>query len=285
MDPRERAIWADFEAWATECTGYPTVSGFEQFTYQEGTPLHGDLVDFAYRTRGCLAWACEVWDIFEQVGLPKQKRFVDRYSKLEREHFEALAAWDKEHNQGRVMRPWKKVEHPQLGEVEVGGVDPRFGLWNPPFEVMNDHIKGLTALFCRVAAMVPRVRVSAEVRELSPGLSEVNVLIENHGYFPTYGMPTAKALSWNEPLYLSVEAEEGCELGNEHDRHSEIGHLEGWARGRHAGGALYYQRSQGSVSRTTRRIVVKGHGRVCIEVRSCRVGKTGLRVEVGSGSP
>ena len=280
MEPSDLALYRQLEAWAGELTGYPTVSGFEQFTYVPDKPLHGDLVEFAYRQRGAFAWVCELWDLFERVGLPPRKRFVERYTQLDREHLIAIAEWDRDQNDSRVLRPWKKVTHPQLGEVEVGGVDPRFGLWNPPPEHLGEVCDGLAQLMLRVAAMAPRPVFADVAVEREGEVALVTATVENRGYLPTYVLASSKALSWNEPLHLEAEGE-GVELLDPAQAHAELGHLEGWGRGRWDGtGALYFQRSRGSVSRARVRFAVKGSGTLELRLKSCRVGEVRTRVEV-----
>ncbi len=122
MDQDDLALFRQIAAWCETCTGYPTVSGFEEFTYEPDKPIRGDLSEYAYHQRGCIAFAVELWDLFERVGFEKKKRFVDRYTHFERADMVKLAKWDAEHNAGRVLAQWKKFRHPQLGEVEVGGL-------------------------------------------------------------------------------------------------------------------------------------------------------------------
>ena len=125
----------------TEHTGYATVSGFHEFLYEPDKPLHGDLSDYAYHQRGALAYVVELWDLFTQLGIERKKPFVDHYSKLARKDMRALAEFDREHNAGRIFGRWRKVAHPQLGEVEVGGFDPRVGIWNPPYETPRRDLR------------------------------------------------------------------------------------------------------------------------------------------------
>ena len=141
----------------TEHTGYATVSGFHEFLYEPEKPLHGDITDWAYNQRGCIAYVIELWDLFKQIGMERKKPFVDHYVQLERKDFHALAKLDRERNQGRVFKRWRKVSHPQLGEVEVGGFDGRVGIWNPPYEELAETCATQSAAFLRVAALVPLV--------------------------------------------------------------------------------------------------------------------------------
>jgi hypothetical protein len=279
MDQFDLAIFRQLGAWAEELAGYPTVSGFEEFTYEPDKPLLGDITDFAYHQRGALAWACELWDLFRQAGIPKKKKFVDYYTHLTRSEMEQIGRWDAEHNASRVIRPWRKFTHPQLGEVELGGLDPRFGWWNPPPDLLGDVCTKISAIAVRVAALAPRVVITTNQTAIE-GLTRVDVTVENHGYLPTYVLPSAKALPWNEPLHLDVRAD-GCALTSPADAHREIGHLDGWGRGLFDGtSALYYAKSRGSTSKQTLSFVVRGHGVLTLRAGSCRVGFIEKRVEV-----
>jgi hypothetical protein len=44
--------------------------------------------------------------------------------------------WDDEENQSRGFKNWEKFDHPQLGEVEIGGFHPKFFSQNgPPWQL------------------------------------------------------------------------------------------------------------------------------------------------------
>jgi hypothetical protein len=280
MEPTDLALYRQLEAWATECTGYPTVSGFEQFTYVPETPLHGDLSDFAFRQRGAIAWVCELWDLFERVGLPKQKRFVDRYGHLEPEDFVKIARWDLECNEGRSMRPWTKFDHPQLGEVELGGVDPRFGMWNPPREELATVIANQSKLFLRMAALAPRLCIDDVHVERSGDVATVTATIRNDGYLPTYVLASSKDLPWNQPVFVRAEGE-GVELLDTTQSNREAGHLQGWGTGRFSGaGALFFQRTRGTVSEKVLSWTVRGQGRLTLVAGSARTGWIDKTIEV-----
>ena len=281
MDQEDLAVFRQIAAWGEAHTGYPTVSGFEEFTYEPEKPLHGDLVEFAYNQRGCISYVCELWDLFEQLGFAKKKRFVDRYTHLDRADMEKLARWDAEHNEGRAVRPWTKTDHPQLGEVEVGGLDPRVGLWNPPYDKIDEVCRGQAAAFLRVAALAPKLVVAdKQLTSAAEGVKRLDITVENRGYLPTNVLSSAKKLDWNEPLYATVETR-GCQLANPREAHREVGHLDGWGRGKYDGtGALYYMRSRGNTGAKTLSWTIKGSGLVSVRIGSCRTGWITERVEV-----
>jgi len=284
MNPQDLALYRQLGAWAEEITGYPMVSGSEEFTYEPDTPLHGDLSDYAYHQRGAVAYVVELWDLFKQVGLERKKRFVDNYTHLTREDMLRIAAWDRDKNGGGSILPWRKVTHPQLGEVEVGGLDPRIGMWNPPASEMPKVCTAQTAHFLRTASLAPAVVVDAvETTTLSAGLTRVTLTVANHGYLPTFILASAKELTHNEPLWADVSCE-GCELAEPSLAHREIGHLDGWGRGLFDGsGALYYQQTRGTTGARSVSWAVRGRGVLNVRVGSCRVGWTTRRIEIADG--
>jgi len=279
MNPGDLGLYEQVEAWMTEHTGYPTVSGFHEFLYEPEKPLHGDLVDYAYYQRGALAYVVELWDLFKQLGIERKKPFVDHYAKLTRQDMRALAQFDRQHNAGRVFGTWQKVMHPQLGEVEVGGFDPRVGIWNPPYERLADTCHTQSAAFLRVAALVPRLSVEVVKQERAEGHTRTEVRIANHGYLGTCGLPSAKALPHAEPLRLTARAE-GTTLLAPSAAVVEIGHLDGWGGGLYGGPSVFSPWTRGNAHERFVTLVTTGAGQVHVEVGSCRVGFYGLVVDV-----
>ena len=96
------------------------------------------------------------------------------------------------------------MKHPQLGEVEVGGLDTRVGISNPPYEKLPQVCESQSAAFLRVAALIPRVGVDVLRQDkLGPKLTRVELRISNRGYLGTFGLSSAKKLPHSEPLRLT----------------------------------------------------------------------------------
>lgn len=274
MNPGDLAIYEQVEAWMTEHTGYATVSGFHEFLYEPDKPLHGDMIDYAYHHRGALAYVVELWDLFKQLGIERKKPFVDHYSKITRKDLRALAELDRTQNAGRMFRPWRAVQHPQLGAVEVGGFDPRVGIWNPPLERLDETCKAQSAAFLRVAALVPRVEVHevARQREGAGGPVRIELRIVNHGYLASYGLPSAKSQPFAEPLRLTVQPEGGARLLAPTEAVVELGHLEGWGSGLYGGSSVFSPWTRGNPHERFVTLVAQGPGRLQVKIGSCRVG-------------
>ena len=272
MDQTDLAMYRQVEAWMTEHTGYATVSGFHEFLYEPDKPLHGDLVDWTYYQRGCLAYVVELWDLFAQLGIARKKPFVDHYAKLERKDFLALWKMDREVNQGRIFKAWRKTQHPQLGEVEVGGFDGRVGISNPPYEKLAETCATQSAAFLRVAALVPQVSLEVvKTENLGDAHTRVELRVINSGYLGTYGLSSARNLPHAEPLRLTLEGD-NFKIVAPAETVIDIGHLDGWGTGLHHGMSIFLPWTRGNVSQKTVTLVVQGIGALRLKVGSCRVG-------------
>ncbi len=279
MDRGDFGVYEQVEAWMTEHTGYACVSGFHEFLYQPEKPVFGDLKDYAYRQRGALAYVVELWDLFAQLGVERRKPFVEHYFRFGREQVRALHAFDRAHNAGRIFRPWRKVAHAQLGEVEVGGFDPRVGIWNPPYEKLDETCRAQSAAFLRVASLLPQVSLQCVAQRRDGEHVSVELRVANRGYLGSAGLPSAKALAHAEPLRLQLRAEGGAELLG--PTQIEIGHLDGWGSGLHGGPAVFAPWTRGNGHERFVTLVARGRGRLQVELASCRVGGQALTIELG----
>jgi hypothetical protein len=265
----------------TEHTGYPTVSGYDEFLYEPDKPLKGDVSEYAYNQRGALGYVIELWDLFKRAGMTRPPKFVQYYDRFSQDDLVKLAWWDKDENEGRCFPAWKPFVHPQLGPVEIGGIDPRFGIWNPPFHELPALCTSQAQVFLRVATMAPRVRITRVDRQTLPGgLLRIDVRVENDGYLGTYGVPSAKALDFNEPLYATAIATR-CELVDPGTAHQLLGHLDGWGHGLHTGANLpSYPGTRGSTNAAWASYLVRGAGVLEVTAGCARTGFVSTRVEV-----
>jgi Zinc carboxypeptidase len=284
MNPQDLAVFEQVEAWMTEHTGYVTVSGFHEFLYEPDKVVHGSLSNYAYQQRGALAYVVELWDLFKQLGIERKKPFVDHYSKLTRRDLRELARFDREHNEGRIFSTWQALQHPQLGAVEVGGFDPRVGIWNPPLSRLAQTCAEQSAAFLRVAALVPRVSVTVVAQQQLPGHTRIEVRVANHGYLGTCGPASALGLTHVEPLRLTTQVHGSAQLLAPTETVVDIGHLQGWGRGLYGGTSVFSPWTRGNGHERFVTLLVAGTGQVQIDVGSCRVGMQRLVVDVAAAA-
>ncbi len=224
------------------------------------------------------SWNCGISS--KQLGIERRKPFVDHYSKFGRKDILALARFDREQNKGRVFGRWTKVRHPQLGDVEVNGFDPRVGIWNPPYERLAETCNAQSAAFLRVAALTPRIRVEIVKQERTGGHTRIDVRIANRGYLGTVGLPSARKLPHSEPLRLTAGGD-GVVLVAPAESIVEIGHLDGWGAGLYGGPSIFMPWTRGNGHERFVTLVAEGKGTLKVRVGSCRVGYQTLDVAIG----
>ena len=97
----------------------------------------------------------------------------------------AWLRYSDEQRDGAGFIAWQKFEHPELGEVEIGGWSPYFKT-NPPPERIPEIARKQTEFVLDLAGRFPRVSLDEpEVTRLAPGLYEIKADLVNDGYFPT----------------------------------------------------------------------------------------------------
>ena len=281
MDSHDASVFRLLEQWGDEITGYPTVSGFHEFTYEPEKPLYGDCSNFAYVERGAVGFVCELWDFFKQVGFEVKRPFIKNYEdRVKREDILRMAAWDKAHNEGRIVGTWRAFEHPQIGPVEIGGYDPLIGVWNPPLDRLAEVCDQQSRFVLRVASMSPRLGISAlKATELGGSLYRVEAVVENRGYLPTYVLGSSKARPWNDPVHATILLGSGLTLesGNAVE---EVGHLAGWGGNDRSTSPIL---AQSTVAFPRRRLtwVVRGSGALTLRAAAARVGQVERTLEIG----
>lgn len=88
---------------------------------------------------------------------------------------------------------WTTFDHPQLGEVEIGGFVPGFTM-NPPADELDGLAEKQAAFAIALADKRPRLSVQGpDVKRLASGLYDVRIAIVNDGWLPTRTAMGARA--------------------------------------------------------------------------------------------
>ncbi len=89
---------------------------------------------------------------------------------------------------GRGFKAWAPTAHPQLGEVEIGGFNPKFFRQNPPPEILEEWAKKEALFNLLLARSLPQgkiVSVEGKPVRREPGFIEVTAVVTNEGFLPT----------------------------------------------------------------------------------------------------
>jgi hypothetical protein len=167
-------------------TGEPTKPG----------PLFGHGPDFGYWYYGSIWYGDELWNggalkDFNNDGL--------------RDSCDALQ-WNDEALAGRAFMPWKMFRHPQLGELQIGGFNPKFFIQNPPPEFLEEWARKEAMFNLMLAGNLPQIEITGvEVKPGSEtGTFEVSVVFTNTGGLPT-ALEQAKLVKIVRPDTVRLE--------------------------------------------------------------------------------
>lgn len=221
MSARDITLFKDIGAVGTEITGYPVISIFEDFTPDKTKARHGSLTDWAYEQMGIPIFATELWDIEREAGLEKTHWYGIR-PRSEDEQIQILN-WVT-HNVGEwAFLDWKKFNHPQLGEVEIGGMLEVWTFRNPPRHLLEEMCYRNVRFCLAHAAASPRIQIThTGATQLSEGVYRVRTVVRNAGYLPTNltDVAVAKGFAKTVTVELSGATVQGTAI---HD----LGHLAG----------------------------------------------------------
>ena len=144
-------------------------------------PLFGHGPDFGYFYYGVVWYGDEIW----HGGREK-----DYDGDGDIEAFEVLR-WCDEAFRGTCFKPWAPFRHPVLGDVEIGGYNPKFFSQNGPPQVMEKWARNQALFNMYMAQSLPQIEITdARVVALSgtqrdSATHEVRVTVRNAGFLPT----------------------------------------------------------------------------------------------------
>ena len=233
----------------TELTTYPVHSVFEDFTWDKSVTMSGAADDWAYEHLGLFGWTTEFWDvIFAATG---ERGSTDIwYLGPTVEQDLAIARWSDQY--GEYVVPWYPFDHPQLGPVEIGGVDWFHVTSNPPLQLLADEIRPHAEFAVYQALAAPCVDIlhatatpvdtrTYGTRTVDTGMNDtqvwkVEVGIANTGWLPTVVSVRAERSNLVRPLTAELSLPDGAEIVGGANRVT-LGQLAGRSAFRHDGGA------------------------------------------------
>ncbi|ARV57555.1 carboxypeptidase [Nostocales cyanobacterium HT-58-2] len=212
----------------TEITQYPAISGFHEFRYHPKQVIGGTFHDWIYEHLGVFGWTVEVWSPQRQAGINEYK-----YIEWQREHpLEddlKLLRWSDEQLGGKGYIEWYPFNHPQLGEVELGGWDTMYAWSNPPPEFLEKEISRFPDWLVWHLLISPYLEIyEVSVHSLGNDTYRVRLVIQNTGWLPTYITEKAREKKLVRGCICEIELPVGATLETGKPR-EELGQLEGRA--------------------------------------------------------
>ncbi len=276
MDKDDYETMIQLARMGTGISGYPDVSSHGQST--------ATIVDWAYEHRGIIGFTTELWDMQGRAGIPKERDYSSRkvpdWEQVERDNVKLLQ-WNDRELAGKGFIRWHVFEHPQLGEVELGGWEPKFVRQNcPPQLLEQECYKNMLFTLAHCAAL-PEVTVSeACMDEVSDGVFRVRALVQNSGYLPTSISRKGVSTGAAKTVKVTIELPASAEIVSGR-KTVDIGHLDGFRQGQ-PGGMWGSPAPAQSSSRVQWLVKCESAPvQVVISVDACRGGRHSKAVTVG----
>lgn len=174
----------------------------------QGEPeaLFGHGPDFGYFQMGQIWYGDELWNGGRERDYNGDGRW-DQYEVLR---------YNDETFGGAGYQMWTKVQHPELGEVEVGGANPKFWSQNGPPEVLEKWAKNQALFNLAMAMDLPRIEIAdvavAKVKASADSAThELKVTVRNSGRIPT-ALEQAKRVKIVRPDALTTRGTGGARV-------------------------------------------------------------------------
>lgn len=207
-----------------EETGYRFVNLSDDFL-GEMAPVGGSIDDFCHYVLGIVSFTCECWDLQERCGYPHEFPRKKPMTDEEMAGYEAARLkWLDEHTDGSGWSDWKAFDHPQLGKVEIGGLDMKHVTQNPPAEFIEQELEKHTKFMLREMKMLPKLEISDLKAEDLGDYWRVSAKICNTGYFPTNMTAEGIKIGCVKPVRVTVS-----EPDLDGKDHVDLGQLNGFS--------------------------------------------------------
>jgi murein tripeptide amidase MpaA len=176
--------WKQLGARGTELTSYRVHSVYEDFTWDKDETMSGAGDDWAYEHLGVYAWTTEFWDVIACATDERASTDI-WYVGPTPEQERAVVRWADQHAPEAYV-PWYPFDHPQLGAVELGGVDFMYVWSNPPAALLRAEVAPHAEFAVFQALASPRLEVlEARVERLGEDTWRIQAGLANTGWLPT----------------------------------------------------------------------------------------------------
>jgi len=253
MDQDDLRIMKEIAREGTKVTGYPDVKSSNRST----------LPEWAYEHLGLIGYTTELWDRYGHAGLNSVEAMKNADPDKWEEAQLRLLQWNDQELCGQGFIPWQSFEHPQLGQVEIGGWEPKFALQNPPPHLLRQECHKNSIWAIKHASTLPELEIgTAKVTRIADSIYRIQVAVHNNGYLSTNITNKGQQVAKLAPDQVNISGKEVTVLSG--DQKVNIGFLQG-----------YHQASTGPAksTATVSWLIQTSASEVTIQFKSTRGGE------------
>ncbi|MEA5510368.1 M14 family metallopeptidase [Crocosphaera sp. UHCC 0190] len=243
-------------------TGYECVSVYHDFRYHPKDVTYGVMDDYAYDHFGWFGFTIELWDAPREAGV-KKENYTDWSGKHPIEDDLKLFKWNDEQLEVKGFIDWQSFNHPQLGDVEIGGWNFKEMWQNAPIQYLPEICEKQCQFSLMNALLSPLLAISkTKINHQGADIYHLVVELENQGFFPTYTSKKALERKAVRPIEVILSLPEDVRLISG-QLEQEIKHLEGRSN------KAYNTFAKGTDYRRHLEWVIQGPVNSIIEVKAC----------------
>lgn len=212
----------------TAVTGYPAISIFHEFRYHPKQNISGGFF-WAYESMGLFTWGIEIWSPQKQAGIEEYK-YIEWWREHPIEDDLKMLKWSDEVLNGEGYVNWYAFDHPQLGQVELGGWNNQYAIANPPPTLLEKEVAPFAEWLVWLLLTSPRLELlHAQAERIgSSDTYRIHLVVQNNGWLPSYVTKKALEKEVARSLVCEIELPEDATLVSGKVR-EELGQLEGRA--------------------------------------------------------
>lgn len=254
-------------------TGWRVFRTWPEFTYDPKKLIVGVWADSLATLFGVAGYTLELWDPWAHAGIELQ----DPAKAFSEPDPVKLAGLVRAMAREPGTRPWTPMRHPQLGDVEVGGIDAFRTVSNPPEHLLAETCERAFRIHDRARRALPELHAELSARQ-GP-LHQVQLLLENRGFWGSGGLARAAEVGIDRGIRVQLEAQGLALLEGEADQ--ALPALPGWGEAR-AGASLLWPDLGDRSPRAALRWVLAGEGEIVVRWSSLRAGSGEQRLRLGA---
>ena len=208
---------------AVEGTGYRVFRTHPEFTYDPDQPIRGVWADTVSTVFGVPGYTLELWNPYGFCGVEVDKP-AQMFVSPDPEKLRPLFVRFGDPAYGACS--WRPFEHPQLGPVEIGGIDYQRTIRNPPESELPAECERGWQVADRLRRSLPDVHGRLLCTPLGEGTHRLELVLENRGCLSTSGLKHGETVGATPSVSATLELE-----GPERQHGAEtqaLHHLDGW---------------------------------------------------------
>ena len=249
-------------------TGYPAISVYHEFRYHPKDVISGTF-DWIYDHLGLYEWTVEIWCPMREAGITDYK-YIDWFRDHPVEDDLKMLAWSDNALDGKGYVEWKKFDHPQLGEIEIGGWNKIYAFRNPPPHLLEKEVAKFPDWLIYNTMISPKLElVDIKTEKIGDDSHTIKVVLQNTGYLPRYVSKRALARGQSRGVIVDITLPPGAQLLGGKMRET-LGELEGRAY-KHTL-MSFWTDTNPTADRVVAEWVVKGSGVVEMVARHDKAG-------------